>query len=62
MALRRTSRCCRRNRPSDVPAVVRREWRALWLVDPPDGTREFIKRNGEFTVNIALIDDARCSA
>lgn len=41
----------------DVPAVVRREWRRLWLVDPLDGTREFIKRNGEFTVNIALIDD-----
>ena len=41
----------------DVPAVVRREWKRLWLVDPLDGTREFIKRNGEFTVNIALIDD-----
>jgi 3'(2'), 5'-bisphosphate nucleotidase len=41
----------------DVPAVVRREWRRLWLVDPLDGTREFVKRNGEFTVNIALIDD-----
>jgi 3'(2'), 5'-bisphosphate nucleotidase len=41
----------------DVPAVVRREWRTLWLVDPLDGTREFIKRNGEFTVNIALIED-----
>ena len=41
----------------DVPAVVRREWRRLWLVDPLDGTRAFIKRNGEFTVNIALIED-----
>jgi 3'(2'), 5'-bisphosphate nucleotidase len=41
----------------DVPALVRREWKRLWLVDPLDGTREFIKRNGEFTVNIALIDD-----
>lgn len=41
----------------DVPAIVRREWRQLWLVDPLDGTREFVKRNGEFTVNIALIDD-----
>ena len=41
----------------DVPAVVRREWKRLWLVDPLDGTREFIKRNGEFTVNIALIED-----
>ncbi|MCA1714391.1 MAG: 3'(2'),5'-bisphosphate nucleotidase CysQ [Gammaproteobacteria bacterium] len=41
----------------DVPAMVRRQWRRLWLVDPLDGTREFVKRNGEFTVNIALIDD-----
>jgi 3'(2'), 5'-bisphosphate nucleotidase len=41
----------------DVPAIMRREWRRLWLVDPLDGTREFVKRNGEFTVNIALIDD-----
>ena len=35
----------------------RRQWRTFWLVDPLDGTREFIKRNGEFTVNIALIDE-----
>jgi 3'(2'), 5'-bisphosphate nucleotidase len=35
----------------------RREWRRLWLVDPLDGTREFVKRNGEFTVNIALVED-----
>lgn len=41
----------------DVPAIVRRQWRRMWLVDPLDGTREFVKRNGEFTVNIALIDD-----
>jgi len=41
----------------DVPSEVRRTWRKLWLVDPLDGTREFIKRNGEFTVNIALIED-----
>ncbi|TQE98112.1 MAG: 3'(2'),5'-bisphosphate nucleotidase CysQ [Spiribacter salinus] len=38
---------------------TRREWRRYWLVDPLDGTREFIKRNGEFTVNIALIDTGR---
>ena len=38
----------------DGPA--RHGWNRLWLVDPLDGTREFIKRNGEFTVNIALID------
>jgi 3'(2'), 5'-bisphosphate nucleotidase len=35
----------------------RREWTRFWLVDPLDGTREFIKRNGEFTVNIALVED-----
>lgn len=34
----------------------RRAWASLWLVDPLDGTREFVKRNGEFTVNIALIE------
>ena len=34
---------------------VRSEWKRYWLVDPLDGTKEFIKRNGEFTVNIALI-------
>lgn len=41
-----------------APAVFeqRRSWSTLWLVDPLDGTREFVKRNGEFTVNIALID------
>ena len=32
-----------------------REWAAWWLIDPLDGTKEFVKRNGEFTVNIALI-------
>ncbi|MFC5526672.1 3'(2'),5'-bisphosphate nucleotidase CysQ [Rhodanobacter ginsengisoli] len=37
----------------------RRQWSRYWLVDPLDGTREFIKRNGEFTVNIALIDQHR---
>lgn len=36
---------------------TRRQWSRYWLVDPLDGTREFIKRNGEFTVNIALIED-----
>ena len=35
----------------------RRQWTRYWLVDPLDGTREFVKRNGEFTVNIALIDN-----
>ncbi|MBL0164765.1 MAG: 3'(2'),5'-bisphosphate nucleotidase CysQ [Xanthomonadales bacterium] len=37
----------------------RRQWSRYWLVDPLDGTREFVKRNGEFTVNIALIDGDR---
>ena len=41
----------------DIDIAARREWTTLWLVDPLDGTREFIKRNGEFTVNIALIED-----
>lgn len=40
-----------------IPFDVRSEWTTYWLVDPLDGTREFIKRNGEFTVNIALIED-----
>ncbi len=35
----------------------RKEWEMFWLVDPLDGTKEFIKRNGEFTVNIALIEN-----
>jgi len=39
-----------------IPFAERASWRRYWLVDPLDGTREFIKRNGEFTVNIALID------
>ncbi len=39
-----------------VPTDVRRGWHALWVVDPLDGTREFVKRNGEFTVNIALVE------
>ncbi|MEO1327981.1 MAG: 3'(2'),5'-bisphosphate nucleotidase CysQ [Pseudomonadota bacterium] len=38
---------------------VRREWSRYWLIDPLDGTKEFIKRNGEFTVNIALIENHR---
>jgi len=40
----------------DIPFQERREWKRLWIVDPLDGTKEFVKRNGEFTVNIALID------
>lgn len=35
---------------------VRQNWERLWIVDPLDGTKEFIKRNGEFTINIALVE------
>lgn len=40
-----------------VAYSVRKQWEKLWIVDPLDGTKEFIKRNGEFTVNIALVDN-----
>jgi 3'(2'), 5'-bisphosphate nucleotidase len=39
-----------------IPYEKRRSWSTYWLVDPLDGTKEFIKRNDEFTVNIALIE------
>lgn len=42
---------------SEISFDVRSSWTRYWLVDPLDGTREFIKRNGEFTVNIALIEE-----
>jgi len=41
----------------DIDYTQRQLWQRYWLVDPLDGTREFVKRNGEFTVNIALIDN-----
>ncbi|PLY00279.1 MAG: 3'(2'),5'-bisphosphate nucleotidase CysQ, partial [Desulfuromonas sp.] len=41
---------------ADIPFSTRSDWSRFWLVDPLDGTKEFIKRNGEFTVNIALIE------
>ena len=41
--------------------ATRQQWLTLWLVDPLDGTREFVKRNGEFTVNIALIHAHRAT-
>jgi 3'(2'), 5'-bisphosphate nucleotidase len=40
---------------SKIPFAERRRWDSYWLVDPLDGTKEFINRNGDFTVNIALI-------
>ena len=39
----------------------RRNWESYWLVDPLDGTKEFVKRNGEFTVNIALVEANRAT-
>ena len=42
---------------ADVAYDIRSGWRQYWLVDPLDGTKEFVNRNGEFTVNIALIRD-----
>ncbi|GLQ89717.1 3'(2'),5'-bisphosphate nucleotidase CysQ [Dyella flagellata] len=44
---------------SQLPWQERRAWSRYWLVDPLDGTREFVKRNGEFTVNIALVENGR---
>lgn len=45
---------------SELPSFdVRQTWSRYWLVDPLDGTKEFVNRNGEFTVNIALIDDGK---
>ena len=45
----------------EVTAAERLGWRRLWVVDPVDGTREFIKRNGEFSVNIALVEEGVAS-
>jgi 3'(2'), 5'-bisphosphate nucleotidase len=42
---------------ANAPWAERKSWRELWVVDPLDGTREFVKRNGEFTINIALVVD-----
>lgn len=44
---------------AEIPFAERAGWHRYWLIDPLDGTREFVKRNGEFTVNIALIDGQR---
>lgn len=43
----------------EIPFETRRAWPTFWLVDPLDGTREFLSRNGEFTVNIALVQSGR---
>ena len=42
---------------AEITYAERRFWPRLWVVDPLDGTREFIKRNGEFTINIALVEN-----
>ena len=42
-----------------IPYAQRQPWEAFWLIDPLDGTKEFIKRNDEFTVNIALVTDQK---
>ena len=41
----------------EIPFKERSKWETLWIVDPLDGTKEFIKKNGEFTVNIALVKE-----
>ena len=41
----------------NIPYEERKRWSQLWIVDPIDGTKEFIKKNGEFTVNIALVEN-----
>jgi 3'(2'), 5'-bisphosphate nucleotidase len=43
----------------EVPFDERKSWRHFWMIDPLDGTKEFLRRTGEFTVNIALIEDDR---
>jgi len=44
---------------AQIAYAERQTWSCFWLVDPLDGTKEFIKRNGEFTVNIALIENGQ---
>lgn len=44
---------------ADIPWEERKHWRRFWLVDPIDGTKEFTQRTGEFTVNIAMIEDGQ---
>ncbi|WP_456438916.1 3'(2'),5'-bisphosphate nucleotidase CysQ [Psychroserpens sp.] len=56
-------------KPTPIPIIseenkqidysVRKQWETCWIVDPVDGTKEFIKRNGEFTVNIALVNNGK---
>ncbi|SDO29361.1 3'(2'),5'-bisphosphate nucleotidase CysQ [Vreelandella arcis] len=41
----------------EIPFATRQEWQRYWLVDPLDGTKEFVNKNGEFTLNVALIEN-----
>lgn len=41
----------------EIPFSERKDWQSLWIVDPLDGTKEFVKKNGEFTINIALVEN-----
>ena len=43
----------------DISYLERKDWKQLWIVAPIDGTKEFIKRNGEFTVNIVFTENQR---
>lgn len=55
--------------PTQIPIIseenkqtdfsIRKTWKTCWIVDPVDGTKEFVKRNGEFTVNIALVQNGK---
>lgn len=44
---------------AQLPYAIRRAWPRFWLLDPLDGTKEFLRRNGEFSINIALIEGGR---
>ena len=44
---------------AQIDYEIRKKWDTCWIVDPLDGTKEFIKRNGEFTVNIALVENGK---
>lgn len=43
----------------DIPYEERKAWQTIWIVDPLDGTKEFVKKNGEFTINIALVYEGK---
>lgn len=44
---------------AEIPFEERKDWEYFWMIDPLDGTKEFIKKNGEFTVNIALVNNSK---